>query len=153
MLRRWSGWSKLNSVTRADHQRLINSAESENSVALLVHIREVTTWWGQALDWGPRQLNISKAYSGCYVLHCLLTGNVHHVQNTSLQTSLVSNTYDRNATLMWTWANYLSYRGYGIIHDLMYKHLEKLQNYARGQWLLNPIALFYLYPYLYFGDG
>ena len=86
-------------VTRADHQRLINSAESENSVAFLVHIREVTMWWGQALDWGPRQL---KAYSGCYVLRCLLTGNVHHVQNTSLQTSLVSNTYARNATLMWT---------------------------------------------------
>ena len=44
-------------VTRADHQRLIDSVESESSVALLVHIREVTTWsqiWDQALDWGPR---------------------------------------------------------------------------------------------------
>ena len=31
-------------VTRADHQRLIDSVESESSVALLVPIREVTTW-------------------------------------------------------------------------------------------------------------
>ena len=29
-------------VTRADHQRLIDSVESESSVALLVHFREVT---------------------------------------------------------------------------------------------------------------
>ena len=43
---------------------------------------------------------MSTAYSGCYVLHCLLTGNVHHVQNTSPQTSFFSNMYARNVTLM-----------------------------------------------------
>ena len=48
-------------VTRADHQRLINSVESENSVALLVHIREVTMWWDQALDWGPRAVEDIKS--------------------------------------------------------------------------------------------
>ena len=74
------------------------------------------------------QLKISKVYPGCYVLHCLLTGNVHHVQNISPQTSLFSNMYARNVTLLWTCT-----RGYGIVHDLMYKHLEKLQNYACGQ--------------------
>ena len=45
---------------------------------------------------------------------------------------------------------HISSRGYGIIHDLMHEHLEKLQNYAHGQWLLNSIALFYIYVYLYF---
>ena len=31
-------------VTSADHQRLTDSVESESSAALLVQIREVTTW-------------------------------------------------------------------------------------------------------------
>ena len=52
---------------------------------------------------------------------------------------------------MWHWCGreqslHISSRGYGIVHDLMYKHLEKLQNYACWQWLLNSIALFHLYP-------
>ena len=48
----------------ADHQRLIDSVESESSVALLVHIREVTMWsqiWDQALDWGPRAVEDIKS--------------------------------------------------------------------------------------------
>ena len=51
-------------VTREDHQRLIDSVESESSVALLVPIREVTTWsriWDQALDWGPRAVEDIKS--------------------------------------------------------------------------------------------
>ena len=67
---------------------------------------------------------------------------------------------------MWHWCGreqslHISSRGYGIVHDLMYKHLEKLQNYACRQWLLKSIALFTQYfgqflthfctymPYLY----
>ena len=89
-------------VTRADHQRLINSVESENSVALLVHIREVTMWWDQALDWGPRAVEDIKSLLRLLCTPLFTDGNVHHVQYTSLQTSLVSNTYARNVTLMWT---------------------------------------------------
>ena len=45
---------KVKAVTSADHQRLIDSVESESTATLLVQIREVTMWsglWEQALDW------------------------------------------------------------------------------------------------------
>ena len=90
-------------VTRADHQRLIDSVESESSVTLLVHIREVITWsriWDQALDWGPRAVEDIKSL--LRLLCNPLFGNAHHMQtDTSPQTSLFSNTYARNVTLMW----------------------------------------------------
>ena len=92
-------------VTRADHQRLIDSVESESSVALLVHIREVTTWsriWDQALDWGPRAVedikSLLRLLCSYSIVYCM-TRNVLHVQNTSPQTS---NMYAKNVTLMWT---------------------------------------------------
>ena len=54
-------------VTRANHQRLIDSIESESSVALLVHIRHGHESGTKLLTGDLEQWKISKAYSGCYM--------------------------------------------------------------------------------------
>ena len=85
-------------VTRADHQRLIDSVEGESSVALLVHVREVTTWsriWNQALDWGPRAVEDVKSL--------LSLSTDQKCPSCAEYINLTfSNMYARNVTLIWT---------------------------------------------------
>ena len=94
-------------VTRADHQRLIDSVESESSVALLVHFREVT-WsriWDQALeDMETFMISCTDILRSSRTMHMDMTPELYCIISyLSLYMSILNPFLYRYAISLWAW--------------------------------------------------